>query len=112
MFLTVCYKISDNFLFGSIKVNLLLFLGWIIKKISHVHAMSLVLLALSARFILYSLLSNPWWVLPIELLQGLTFGLFYSTMASYASVVAPPGAEATVQVFTSFCHIFFLSILI
>lgn len=80
------------------------FLGWIIKNISHVHAMSLVLFALSARFILYSFLVNPWWVLPIELLQGLTFGLFYSIMASYASVVAPPGAEATVQVIFKHSH--------
>jgi len=59
--------------------------------------MSLVLFGFSLRFILYSLLTNPWWVLPIELLNGVTFGIFYSTMASYASIVAPPGTEATLQ---------------
>ncbi|CAG2055051.1 unnamed protein product [Timema podura] len=59
--------------------------------------MSLVLLAFGIRFLLYSFLYNPWWCLPIELLQGVTFGLFYATMASYASIVAPPGTEATVQ---------------
>ena len=51
------------------------------------------------RFFLYSLLSNPWMALPIELLNGITFGIFYSTMASYASILAPPGTEATMQVF-------------
>lgn len=72
--------------------------GWILKKIGHIHAMSLVLSGFGLRFLLYSALTNPWWVLPIELLNGVTFGIFYSTMASYASIVAPPGTEATLQV--------------
>lgn len=71
--------------------------GWILKKIGHVHAMSLVLLGFGVRFLLYSLLVNPWWVIPIEFMNGVTFGLFYATMASYASIVAPPGTEATMQ---------------
>lgn len=44
--------------------------GWILKKIGHIHAMSLVLVGFGVRFLLYSVLSNPWWVLPIELLNG------------------------------------------
>lgn len=72
--------------------------GWILKKIGHIHAMSLVLIGFGVRFLLYSVLSNPWWVLPIELFQGVTFGLFYSTMTSYASIVAPTGTESTLQV--------------
>lgn len=72
--------------------------GAILQRIGHIHAMSLVLLGFGVRFLLYSVLTNPWWVLPIELMQGLTFGVFYSTMASYASLVAPPGTEATLQV--------------
>lgn len=72
--------------------------GWILKKIGHIHAMSLVLLGFGVRFLLYSLLTDPWWVIPIEFMNGITFGLFYATMASYASIVAPPGTEATMQV--------------
>lgn len=72
--------------------------GRLLKKIGHIHAMSLVLIGFGVRFLLYSVLSNPWWVLPIELLNGVTFGLFYSTMTSYASIVAPTGTEATLQV--------------
>ncbi|XP_037933558.1 major facilitator superfamily domain-containing protein 6 isoform X2 [Teleopsis dalmanni] len=71
--------------------------GWILKKIGHVNAMSLVLFGFGVRFILYSMLEDAWYVLPIELLNGVTFGVFYSTMASYASIVAPPGTEATMQ---------------
>lgn len=78
--------------------------GWILKKIGHINAMSLVLVGFGVRFLLYSVLSNPWWVLPIELLNGVTFGLFYSTMTSYASIVAPVGTEATLQVHKRLHH--------
>nr|CAD7403617.1 unnamed protein product [Timema poppensis] len=71
--------------------------GRILKMIGHIHAMSLVLAAFSIRFFLYAALTNPWWCLPIELLQGITYGIFYTAMASYANIAAPPGTEATVQ---------------
>ncbi|EFA00564.1 major facilitator superfamily domain-containing protein 6 [Tribolium castaneum] len=71
--------------------------GKILKRIGHINAMSLVLLVIGIRFILYSVITNPWWFLPIEFLNGLTFGLFYACMTSYASVAAPPGTEATMQ---------------
>ncbi|EDV91077.1 major facilitator superfamily domain-containing protein 6-A [Drosophila grimshawi] len=69
--------------------------GWILKRIGHVNAMNLVLFGFCVRFILYSMLQHPWYILPIELLNGVTFGLFYATMASFARIVAPPGTEAT-----------------
>ncbi|XP_014243816.1 major facilitator superfamily domain-containing protein 6 isoform X2 [Cimex lectularius] len=71
--------------------------GSILKKIGHIHSMTLVLFTLGCRFVLYSTLTNPWWCLPIEFLNGISFGLMYSTMASYASIVAPPGTESTTQ---------------
>ncbi|KAL1117183.1 hypothetical protein AAG570_004510 [Ranatra chinensis] len=73
------------------------FSGWILKKIGHVNAMTLVLLSTGLRFLIYAVLVNPWWSLIIECINGFTFGIFYSTMTSYASIVAPPGTEATVQ---------------
>ncbi|XP_004929819.2 major facilitator superfamily domain-containing protein 6 [Bombyx mori] len=71
--------------------------GYILKKVGHVKMMSLVLFAFGVRFILYSFLTNAWWILPIEMLQGITFGMFYPTMTSYASIVSPPGTETTIQ---------------
>ncbi|XP_074032997.1 sugar baby transporter isoform X2 [Leptinotarsa decemlineata] len=71
--------------------------GKIIKKLGHIHTMSLVLFAVGMRFILYSVVSNPWYFLPIELMNGITFGLFFACMASYASIIAPAGTEATMQ---------------
>ncbi|XP_076272004.1 sugar baby transporter [Rhynchophorus ferrugineus] len=71
--------------------------GKILKKIGHVSSMSVVLAALGVRFILYSVIPNPWYFIPLEFSNGLTFGLFYACMASYASIIAPPGTEATMQ---------------
>ncbi|CAG9770502.1 unnamed protein product [Ceutorhynchus assimilis] len=71
--------------------------GKILKKIGHISAMSLVLFAIGVRFVLYSVIDNPWYFIPIEFSNGLTFGLFYACMASYASIVAPAGTEATMQ---------------
>lgn len=72
--------------------------GKILKKLGHVNTMTLILFAFGVRFLCYSFLSNPWFVLPIEIMNGVCFGLFYATMASYASIVSPPGTEATLQV--------------
>ncbi|VVC99784.1 unnamed protein product, partial [Leptidea sinapis] len=71
--------------------------GYILKKLGHINVMSIVLFAFGVRFLLYSYLTNPWWILPIEMFQGITFGMFYPTMTSYANVVSPPGTETTVQ---------------
>lgn len=72
--------------------------GWILKRIGHVNTMSLVLFGLGCRLVLHSFVTDVWMFLPVELLNGLTFGLFFACMASYASIVAPPGTEATMQV--------------
>jgi len=40
---------------------------------------------------------HPWAFVPVELFQGITFGLFYSVMATYASKISPKGSEAAVQ---------------
>ncbi|XP_031631871.1 major facilitator superfamily domain-containing protein 6-A isoform X2 [Contarinia nasturtii] len=71
--------------------------GWFITKIGHVNAMTLVLFVMGIRLICYSLLTNPWWVLPIEFSQGMTFGISYTAMTMYANVVAPSGTSATLQ---------------
>lgn len=72
--------------------------GRVFKLIGYAHSMSLVLGGYALRFLLYSVLTNVWWVLPIELLQGVTFGIFMSAMNTYAHMMAPIGTEATLQV--------------
>lgn len=72
--------------------------SFILKKLGHINTMNLVLIGLGTRLILYSTLTSPWFALPVELLHGLSYGVFYATMASYASIVAPLGTETTIQV--------------
>ncbi|XP_052752623.1 major facilitator superfamily domain-containing protein 6-like isoform X2 [Galleria mellonella] len=71
--------------------------GYVLRKVGHINMMSLVLFAFGVRFLLYSILTNAWWVLPIEMLQGITYGMFYPTLTSYAKMVSPDGTETTVQ---------------
>ena len=59
--------------------------------------MTLVLAAFGARLLLYSLLTNPWFSLMVEVLNGITFGIFYSTMTSYAHLISPPGLTYHLQ---------------
>lgn len=71
--------------------------GLVIKTLGHSNTMTLVLGAFGVRFLLYSFITNPWYSLPIEILNGITFGIFYSTMTSYAHIISPPGFESTMQ---------------
>jgi len=69
--------------------------GWIIKRIGHENCMSLGLFAFSARFYLYSVITNPVWILPVEFVNGITFGLFHAVLMSYARIIAPKNAVTT-----------------
>ncbi|GBL93443.1 hypothetical protein AVEN_59652-1 [Araneus ventricosus] len=71
--------------------------GWIIQKIGHLNVFTMSFIAHGLRFLAYAFLVNPWWGLLIEVLQGPSFGSFYAGITSYGKLVAPPGAEATVQ---------------
>ncbi|KAG8179144.1 hypothetical protein JTE90_015334 [Oedothorax gibbosus] len=73
------------------------FAGFIIAKLGHVNTFTMSFVAHGIKFLSYYFLKNPWWCLPIEILQGSCFGSFYSAMASYAKVISPEGTEATVQ---------------
>ncbi|CAL1274891.1 unnamed protein product [Larinioides sclopetarius] len=71
--------------------------GWIIRKIGHLNVFTMSFIAHGVRFLAYAFLVDPWWGLLIEVLQGPSFGSFYAGVTSYGKLVAPPGAEATVQ---------------
>ena len=60
----------------------------------------LVFVCYSLRFAGYyalPLLPSPYCVLPIQLLHGITFGLYYSTATSAFREASPPGAEASMM---------------
>ncbi|XP_008183665.1 major facilitator superfamily domain-containing protein 6-A isoform X1 [Acyrthosiphon pisum] len=70
--------------------------GWIIKRIGHKHCMSLVLFAFTVRFFFYSIMTNPFWVLLIEILNGMAYALGRAVMVSYSRRISPPSAHHTV----------------
>ncbi|XP_022177883.1 major facilitator superfamily domain-containing protein 6-like [Myzus persicae] len=71
--------------------------SYVIKHIGHMNSFSLMFVGFAVRFFLYSIITNPVWVLPVEMLNGVTYALAYSAAASYAAQIAPPGAEGTLQ---------------
>uniref|UniRef100_A0A2H8TQW3 Major facilitator superfamily domain-containing protein 6-A n=1 Tax=Melanaphis sacchari TaxID=742174 RepID=A0A2H8TQW3_9HEMI len=71
--------------------------GHLIKRTGHMTAFSISFAIFAFRFLLYSFIRDPLWVLPVELLNGLTFGLSYIAGISYSAKIAPVGSEGTVQ---------------
>ena len=53
--------------------------------------------AISLRLICYSLVTQAWVVLLIQLSHGLTYAAIYTAGVYYADQVAPPGMQATTQ---------------
>ncbi|XP_013412647.1 major facilitator superfamily domain-containing protein 6 [Lingula anatina] len=71
--------------------------GWILSKTGHRPVFYLTLFFFSVRFASYSLLVNPWHVLLIEPIHGITFGLMMAAVTEYTGIIAPPGMAATLQ---------------
>ena len=81
----------------SAEIPLMFVSGFVIKKIGHEGVFYLTFMAFALRFFCYSLLPSAWYVLPVELLHGITFGLCWPAVTSYVGIIAPHGMAATVQ---------------
>ncbi len=72
------------------------------SRLSTPAILHLSILALAARLLAYAALPAlpgvPWAVLPVELLQGVTFALCWSAATTHCREVAPEGLQATMQV--------------
>ncbi|KAG8179142.1 hypothetical protein JTE90_015332 [Oedothorax gibbosus] len=79
------------------EIPFMFYSSWFIKRVGHFNILSLSLAAYCIRFLFYSYLQAPWFILPMEVVHGFTYGLFYATAASYAKLSAEPGTEATTQ---------------
>ena len=71
--------------------------GTIIHKIGVVGVLYLTLICYALRLFVYSMLTNPWFILFVEPTNGVTAGLIYAVATSHATDIAPPGMSATVQ---------------
>lgn len=74
----------------------LFFSGWIIKRLGYCYCMSLGLFVFFVRFYLYSVITNPIWILPVEITNGITFGLCHAVLIAYARIISPPNSVTTV----------------
>jgi Na+/melibiose symporter-like transporter len=73
------------------------FSNWILKKIGFRGMVAASHIGYVVRFLLYTVIQNPWFVLPVELLHALTFAAMWSAGILYSAENSPPGLEATGQ---------------
>ncbi|XP_022177886.1 major facilitator superfamily domain-containing protein 6-A-like [Myzus persicae] len=71
--------------------------SYILKRVDHMTVFSIVFFTFTCIFFVYTIIENPLWALPVELLNGITFALSYSAAISYAALITPTGAEGTLQ---------------
>ncbi|XP_001629670.2 uncharacterized protein LOC5509111 [Nematostella vectensis] len=71
--------------------------GTIIKALGQVRIMIAVLLSYAVVFQAYTLLENPWYVIPVEVLNGVTYALAWSACTSYLVGAGPHEAVTTIQ---------------
>ncbi|CAM9983648.1 unnamed protein product, partial [Hapterophycus canaliculatus] len=63
--------------------------GPLIRRLGARGVIILAQAAYLARFIYYATLRDPWWVLPSEVLHGLTYAAMWAATIDYAHGVAP-----------------------
>eukprot|EP00904_Undaria_pinnatifida_P002326 jgi/Undpi1/12094/HiC_scaffold_4.g01792.m1 len=78
--------------------------GPLIKRVGVRGAISLAQVAYLTRLIYYSNLKEPWWVLPAEMVHGMTFAITWSATTDYAHQIAPAHMRTTVQGVISGLH--------
>lgn len=66
-----------------------------ISCFGHLNIIYLALVCYSLRFIYFYTVTSPWWVIPAELLQGITTAALWASCVSYVGL--HPGASHTLQ---------------
>ena len=92
---------------SSVEILALFFSERIFRVVSQQNCFAVVCVGYAVRLAGYSFISNPWMVLMIEPLHGVTFSLLLPTMMTYACRITPPGAHGSVQNIVSavyFCY--------
>ncbi|KAF4321864.1 hypothetical protein BBO99_00003468 [Phytophthora kernoviae] len=63
-----------------------------IKRFGSAVCLCIVVAALFIRDMVYIHMEQPWYVIPVETLHGVTFGLLLATLTTYLYTAAPKGA--------------------
>jgi predicted MFS family arabinose efflux permease len=78
--------------------------GFLQEKFGIWPLLAVTQLAFAIRFLYYSWLTTPWYILPIELLHGLTYATMWSVSCSYANKISPPECHSTLQTLLNGLH--------
>eukprot|EP00667_Euglena_gracilis_P007560 EG_transcript_7633 len=79
------------------EIPLFFFTSKLLEKIGVLGMLTIAVGAYALRFVGFCLLSNPWYVLIVEPLHGITYACFWTAGVSHISDVAPVGLETTAQ---------------
>lgn len=85
---TVGAFIGLPFLYGS---------DWFLEKFGATRLLLIALVVYFIRLIGYSMLDNPWWCIPYELMEAFTLHLMWVSTVRLAYQISPPGMLATLQ---------------
>nr|KAG5698868.1 hypothetical protein BaRGS_019720 [Batillaria attramentaria] len=78
-------------------VVVLRFAAYVIRRLGEARTMYLALPAYVLRFVLVSLIHNPWLAVPMEFLHGVTYSLLWAAASASTHLLAPAGTQATCQ---------------
>ena len=72
--------------------------GPVLRRVGNTSLVLLViLLAYAARFYAYSVLTDPWWTMPMELLHGVTYAFGWAASCQHVATLLPPELSSTAQ---------------
>jgi predicted MFS family arabinose efflux permease len=94
----------SRFLTCAAEVPMFQIAGVLHKKYGTWPVLALTQFAFVLRFTYYSLLTEPWAVLPCELLHGLTFATTWTVSCTYANMISPPECHSSMQALLEGLH--------
>lgn len=66
-----------------------------IERLGTALCIVVVIAAFFVRGVVYAYMTQPWYVVPLEMLHGVTFGLLAASLTTYLYAAAPKGAAGT-----------------
>jgi PPP family 3-phenylpropionic acid transporter len=79
------------------EIPVMLYSGRLVSRFGLERMLAFSFVVYAVRFVLYAFMPAPIWALPINMLNGLSFGLFWVCSVMYVSHMAPGSLRATSQ---------------
>jgi PPP family 3-phenylpropionic acid transporter len=79
------------------EIPVMLYSGRLVSRFGLERMLAFSFVIYAVRCVLYAFMPAPIWALPINLLNGLSFGLFWVCSVMYVSHMAPDSLRATSQ---------------